>query len=42
MGNAGIKDSGNTTRSADAREARLINEMHLSVVARALRKTGET
>ena len=42
MGKAGIKDSGNTTRFADARDARLIREMHLSVVARAFRKTGET
>ena len=42
MGKAGIKDSGKTTRFADARDARLIREMHLSVVARAFRKTGET
>lgn len=42
MGKAGIKDSGNTTSCADARDARLISEMHLSVVARASRKTGET
>ena len=42
MGKAGMKDSGKTTTCADARDARLIREMHLSVVARASRKTGET
>ena len=42
MGNAGMYVSGKTTILALARDARLIRAMALSVVARALRKMGET
>lgn len=42
MGKAGIYDSGHTTRLAEEWDAWWIREMHLLVVGRAERKTGET